>query len=366
MRENDARTPPTSHGIEELRMKIIRGRSFWNALRSRITRTTFGWLLALSAFGLVSHADGTAQAQSTARSKAPSADYQQLIERGLAAYNQQRPAEARAWFAKAHALQPGARTQRALGIADLALDNYSMAKDELEAALAQRVTPLTEEQRSEVKELLGWMRANLATLHLRCSPLHAEAKIDGRPVAQPEVLLAPEEHRLTVSARGFVPTERTFTITMDRPLRLEIALDRAAESPGAPITSVVNDAKPHPALAQATTPPEQATHNDGPKLWPWLGGAGAVLLVAGGTMFAFGVSDKAKVEHATQPVRLSELQAAHDRVPWLTGVGLSLGIAGIAGMGAAAVLLLTQRESHEDVAWSLEAGLAHMSITRRF
>ncbi|HTU60645.1 MAG TPA: hypothetical protein VMF89_19470, partial [Polyangiales bacterium] len=66
-----------------------------------------------------------------AQGKAPSPEYQQLIDRGLAAYQAQRPAEARSLFAQAHALQPGARTLRALGIADLALDNFTMAKDEL-------------------------------------------------------------------------------------------------------------------------------------------------------------------------------------------------------------------------------------------
>ena len=345
-------------------MKIIRERSSWKARRSHSARTTLACSLALA---LVSQVCGSAlaQAQPAPRSKAPPREYQQLIDRGLAAYNQQKPADARALFAQAHALQPGARTLRALGIADLALDNYTMAKDELEAALAQRVMPLTEAQRSETKELLSWMRTNLGKLQLRCTPVHAEAKIDGRAVRLPEVLLAPEEHRLTVSAHGFVPEERTFTITMERPLRLEIALEPAASPHAAP--PIESDAKPQLAPAEPiATQPLRPASDDGPKLWPWLGGAGAVLLVTGGTMFAFGMSDKAKVENAAQPVRLSEIQAAHDRVPWLTGIGLSLGIVGLAGLGSAAVLLVMQREPHQDVAWSLEAGPAYMSITRRF
>ena len=65
-----------------------------------------------------------------------------------------------------------------------------------------------------------------------------------------------------------------------------------------------------------------------------------MLLAAGGTMFAFGMSDKATVENASSSVRLSEIEAAHDRVPWLTGIGLSL----------AARMLLTAREPHADEA----------------
>jgi hypothetical protein len=302
-----------------------------------------------------------------AQSGSSSEKYQQLVDRGLAAYADQRPADARSLFAQAHALQPGARTLRALGIADLALDNYTLAKDELEAALAEQVLALSENQRNEVHGLLKWMQTNLGTLHLSITPLTADTKIDGRPIAASEVLLAPEEHRLTIAARGFVSQERTFTVAMDRPMKLEISLERAS----APVLSMADEhtaprAEPEPASLPAPPSSRPLAAAGGFELWPWLGGAGAVLLVTGGTMFAFGMSDKATVEHVRSPVRLSEIEAAHDRVPWITGIGLSLGIAGIAGIGAAAVLLLTQPEPRNDVAWSLQAGPTQLSLTGRF
>jgi hypothetical protein len=333
-------------------MNTIRERSFakWWSSHS--------WILGL-AWLLIAH---SALAQSDTR-PAPT-DYQQLIDRGLAAYAAQRPAEARSFFEEAHALHPGARTLRALGIADLALDNYTLAKDELKAALTERVAPLDDTQRAEVRELLRWMETNLGVLHLSFTPLDADATIDGRTVKVPEVLLAPEKHKLSISAHGFVPQERTFTITIDRPMRLEISLERAP-----------TEAKPKPELAppaaasvpieRSSAEPQQPTAARA-ELWPWLGGAGAVLLVTGGTLFGFGMSDKATVENAKSPVHLSDIEAAHDRVPWLTGVGLSLGIAGLAGMGAAAVLLLTQREPHRDLAWSLDAGPTNLSLRGRF
>jgi hypothetical protein len=43
---------------------------------------------------------------------------------------------------------------RALGIADLALDIYTMARNELDGALTERALPLTESQRPEARELL--------------------------------------------------------------------------------------------------------------------------------------------------------------------------------------------------------------------
>ena len=337
-------------------MNTIRHRGFTKWWSSHVARSWvlgIAWLLATQ----------PALAQSDTRSA--TADYQQLIDRGLSAYAAQRPAEARSFFAEAHALQPGARTLRALGIADLALDNYTLAKDELGAALKEQVAPLDDSQRAEVQELLRWMETNLGVLHLSFTPLDAEASIDGRTVKVPEVLLAPDKHRLNISAHGFVPQERTFTITIDRPMRLEISLQRAPAS--------MSNAKPQPQAANVASErspelqqPTAANVESGPKLWPWVGGAGAVLLVTGGTLFALGMSDKATVENAKSPVRLSEIEAAHDRVPWLTGVGLSLGIAGLAGVGAAAVLLLTQREPNQDLAWSLDAGPTNLSLTGRF
>lgn len=299
-----------------------------------------------------------------AQGKTASPEFQQLIDRGLAAYQSQRPAEARSLFAQAHALQPGARTLRALGIADLALDNFTMAKDELEAALTEHAMALTDSQRTEVRELLRWMQSNLGTLHLSFSPLHAEAKIDGRTVKEPELLLAPEEHRLTISAPGFVPQERAFTVTIDRPMRLSVSLERA---PTKVAPMALQEFATEPAdVAQPTTSAPSPVRDSAPKLWPWIGGAGAVLLAAGGTMFALGMNDKAKVENAESSVRLSEIEAAHDRVPWLTGVGLSLGAVGLAGIGTAAILLLTEREPRPDAPVTFDAGPTHLSVTGRF
>lgn len=341
---------------------LIRGRSSW------MGRSSQRWLLFLLAIAM-----GLSGSETQAQRKAPSSEYQQLIDRGLAAYQAQRPAEARSLFAQAHALQPGARTLRALGIADLALDNFTMAKEELEASLSERTSPLSESQRAEVRDLLRWMQSNLGTLHLSFTPLHAEAKIDGRTVKQPALLLAPEEHRLTISAQGFMPHERRFTVTIDRPMRLSVSLERAptklapmaSEAVAPAPVQVAERAAAHSEATSVGAKSGPAQHDDA-KLWPWIGGAGAVLLAAGGTMFAFGMSDKATVENASSSVRLSEIEAAHQRVPWLTGIGLSLGAVGLLGVGTAAFLLLTEREPHADEALTMAVGPGHIAMTGRF
>lgn|GEM_PF-5825919 len=130
--------------------------------------------------------------------------------------------------------------------------------------------------------------------------------------------------------------------------------------------SEIAEQEAQPIATNVTAPISSSTRDSKPKLWPWIGGAGAVLLAAGGTMFAFGMSDKATVENAESSVRLSEIEAAHHRVPWLTGVGLSLGAVGLAGIGTAAILLLTERDAHADAPVTFDAGPTHVSLRGRF
>jgi len=281
------------------------------------------------------------QAQDAPAARAD-AEYQGLIDDGLRAYGNKRYAEARELFARAHAMTPSARTLRALGIADLALDNFTLAKDELQASLVNRSSPLTPEQRKEVSDLLAWMHANLGTVQLQCTPVHAEAKIDGRKVASPEILLAPEEHELAVSAPGYAPDVRKFQVTLAQPVRLHVELVSA--QPSGAVARAAQPEAPAP-------PPRDAPPQDEPsRAWLWLGGSGAVLAAAGGTLLILGLNDKARVEDAPAGVRLSEIEAAHDRVPWLTGGGIALTALGVGGLGAAAILLLTQGPRRADVA----------------
>jgi hypothetical protein len=364
-------------------MKPERGDVQRNARRARMSSVALA-LLTWLAWAALANAQAATEMRKPAARKEESAEYRSLMDRGLAAYGQQRFAEARAFFARGHALAPSARTQRALGIADLALDNFTLAREELQAALDNRSSPLTADQRGEVAELLAWMRANLGTLHLRCTPVHAEAMIDGRPVKLPEVLLEPNEHRLLVTANGFVPREQTFTLRLEQPLTLEVALVRESEvarasaagnprvAPGAPVNAGSPAARAdtlRPEAAQLPTPgpaAPPAAPSGGPKLWPWIGGGGAVLLIAGGALLLAGLSDKSTVENARRGSTLADLEPAHDRVPWLTGGGIALGAVGIAGIGTAAVLLFSERERRSDVAWSVEPGLTGLSIGRGF
>src|SRR6478752_515129 len=62
--------------------------------------------------------------------------------------------EARVLFARAHEMEPSARTFRGLGLCDFELRRYVEAISELEAALSDKRKPLTTAQRQEIQTAL--------------------------------------------------------------------------------------------------------------------------------------------------------------------------------------------------------------------
>jgi tetratricopeptide (TPR) repeat protein len=250
-----------------------------------------------------------------------------LVERGLAAFSAGRVTEAREIFEQAHALAPSARTLRVLGITALALDQYAQARDELKASLEHPKLPLTAAQRSEVDKLLEWIRTNLGSVRVESTPAHAEAKVDGKVLEKPEMLLEPAEHQLVVSAEGFETHTEHFQLSIMQQLSLHVAL--IAKPEAAITTHAATAHAPDLATQQLTAaaPSAHVTASSAP-LWPWLGGGGLLLMAAGGTMLGFGLHDVATVEHA-RDVPLSAIQGAHDRAPWLTGGGVALAAIGI-------------------------------------
>ncbi|HKU44172.1 MAG TPA: hypothetical protein VJR89_38690, partial [Polyangiales bacterium] len=128
----------------------------------------------------------------TYRAQAQSAtDYDSVLDKAVEAFEAKDYAHARAWFERAYALQPNARVLRGMGISALHLEQFTVAKRELTAALEDARQPLTASQREGVTELLSWMSANLGTLRLDIQPANARVAVDGEVAAETEFLLAP-------------------------------------------------------------------------------------------------------------------------------------------------------------------------------
>jgi len=268
-------------------------------------------------------------------------DYERSIDDGIAAFGQHRYTAARKLFARAHAIRPSARTLRALGATDFALDDYTIAKRELEQALVHEVNPLSEDQRREALGILSWMKDNLATVVLQVAPAGARATIDGAAVDPGDVLLVPGSHQLEVSADGFRTHQQSFALERAGMRKiLQVALRSSSETA---------------ARADSTE-------------WLWIGGSGLVLVAGGGALLAAGLHERSELSDPGPPYQSSSSgEAQLDRSRWFTGAGIGLGVLGIAGMTTALILKLADGEAASDAhALRVDASLTQVSIRGRF
>lgn len=266
-------------------------------------------------------------------------NYETLINDGMRAFAARRYEVARKAFSRAHALQPSARTLRGLGITDFALENYGLARAELEGALAAQTVRLTPEQRNEVEDLLDWMRNNLGTVRLEYTPAQSRAQIDERAVVIGDVLLEPGEHRLRVSAQGFHAHEQSFRLLISsEPLHLRVSL--------------------------TAIPPTQNVDQPS-SAWLWLGATSVTATIAGSVLFAVGRSYVDRVEDATAaPER--DPAATKSRGFWLTLMGGTLVGLGVSGVVGAIVMRVSQPAEHEKLSWQLQVTPSSLGIQRTF
>jgi hypothetical protein len=194
-----------------------------------------------------------------------SADYDELLDRALDAFDVHDYARARALFERAYELRPNARVLRGLGIAALHLKRFSVARRELTAALVEPKQPLTGAQRAGVTQLLSWMQAHLGALQLRVQPDNAEVTVDGEPLSERVLVAAPGAHRIRVSSDGYTAQERAVQLTAGQEDALEISLLRRPVKSAPPLSAasaasadVTDPAKT--AAASATAGPQPRSH----------------------------------------------------------------------------------------------------------
>jgi hypothetical protein len=288
------------------------------------------------------------QLQAQAASGASSAsEYGTAVAQGLAEFDRQKYAAARVHFARAHQLKPSARTLRVLGLADFSLDDFSAAREELAAALAGRIEPLTDAQRPQLEELLLWMATNLGEVRLEFQPAGTQVTIDERATERSELLLPPGAHRLRARAPGYLPLERTFTVKLGaEPTRVREEL----------MATQPQELRP-PALAK----------RDRSQLWLWLGSGGVACAAGGGVLFGIGLHQSSKVESTTGFVSADRIESRARQADWLIGVGIGVGVAGVAGMAAALYSLVNEeRAEPSQTAWFYGVGPGAMSVGKRF
>lgn len=270
-------------------------RASWKHLASR-------WLgvCALAYAVLACSSRASAQSSGTAT---PSGGYDTLIQQASDAYGAKHFEQARDLFEQAHVLQPSARTFRGLGIAAFALNQYSQARPELEAALVDARKPLPREQRREVTDILNWMTQSLGTLRLELAPPHAFARIDDRAASNGTSLLELGEHQLVVQATGFNAREQLFVLDRDRPLTLRVELQPETQAPVA--TGPAPNLAPA-AVLRSPEPPRDALASESPSVfgrwWFW---TIAGVVVASTVVTVWAVTHQPEPRALPQGIRLS-------------------------------------------------------------
>jgi hypothetical protein len=293
----------------------------------------FFWFLLLAVLGgPVTLASAQAKpASAPAADGAESAEYKQAVEAALEEYRLQHFEEARSLFERAHAIDPNARTLRGLGMVEFERRHYVRAAELLEAALASKKKPLTDEQRKAVEELLARTRQFISSYAVEVKPPSDAlvVELDGKPVelgAQNKLALEAGEHTLRISAPNAVPRELKLDVKGGEQQTLHIQLElKTAEAQPAP---------QQPKQAPAPAPPKRNV------LGITLVSAGGALAAAGGVLGGIALMKADELETQDDPDA--------DKAPSLAiGADVMLGV-GIASAVTGVVLLVLKRPRRAD------------------
>jgi hypothetical protein len=187
--------------------------------------------------------------------------YKKVIEGAVLEFDSGNWSEARVLFEQAHALKPSARTLRGMGKVSFELKEYVRAQKELNEALVELRSPLSEQQRHEVLGLLLRIEKFIGRLTIRVKPAEAVASImlDGSRV-EGELKLDLGQHELSIQAPGYRSLNRTISVEGGKTTRLELTLSPVEQSQA-------HDSSPPraattPALAAATLSSTQPSAED--------------------------------------------------------------------------------------------------------
>jgi hypothetical protein len=210
-----------------------------------------------------------------ASASAQGADYTALVREAVAEYNAGNWGEARLLFGKAHELAPNARTWRGMGLCDYESKRYVEAISSLESALESTEKRLTEEQRSEVENVLERSRRFVAIYALVLPDDASDLRLDDKPATLDDagaLRLNPGEHVLSARRASGARLERRFVVEVGARGTLELEGD-------APIEARAPDA------AHAVEP--ERADSSGGRVWTWV--AGGATVAFGGASLAFGL-----------------------------------------------------------------------------
>jgi hypothetical protein len=272
----------------------------WMGRPDRATLRWHGLLLA----SLLTAANGTrAQDAPQLTDAAGPPGYAEAIREAVDHYSAERWRPAQKAFARAHALQPSARTYRGLGLSAFYLDEFAAARAAFEQALADTRRPLPEEQKRALSELLLETTRLTGRIELQVEPSSARVELDGVVIESSVLFVDRGAHVLSVSAEGYVSQRTTLVIEGGEQRSLDLRLEAQASEPAAVVQPEQLAREPAPPAAQrAIAPVRQMTSPDeGGRVFTWIAAA-AVPVFAGsaGLIWVTGQNELEAVEDDCQ------------------------------------------------------------------
>lgn len=324
--------------------------------------------LAVS-LALLMASSAPASAQDTPRGAADPG-YEALITSAIDEFAVGHWAEARALFARAHAVSPTARTLRGIGMAAFEMRDYPAAVRALEDALASTARPLTDEQRAQVGALAARARLLVGRFVVPAAPTDARLFVDGEraqpgdtwPAEPGEILLAVGEHTVAIRTEAGSDVSARVTVAGSEDRTLELDLRALAPAPAA--EARVDAAPPAAAPDDARHAPPAAD----PAPYVVLG-AGAGVAVIGAVLLGVGLAEVASIEHAAVHTPWESLAGAYERTPALTGAGWTCLAVGVAAATLGLVWGVTSSGGADARAGSsvqLRVGLAGIALEGTF
>jgi hypothetical protein len=228
----------------------------------------------------------------------PRASAHEHFERGLAAFRQERFAEAAEEFEEAYRISPSFRVLYNIGQVDVALGRSVEAVEAYEKFLNDGGTRIPAERQKEVREALAKEQARIGGITVRTEPDGAEIRLDGRlvgttPLTRP-IRATVGAHTIEVSLSGRPTRVREVKVAGGGEIDIEIEI-KAVVAPDAskvaPVGSAVKASPreptktaeaiavpPAPVAVQSTREVRSAARDEG---GGWTKPVGFVLGVAG-------------------------------------------------------------------------------------
>lgn len=199
-------------------------------------------------------------------------DYKALTEAAVEEHSLGHYEEARALFAKAHAINPNARTFWGMGTAAFEARQYVDAMQLFDAALRDTRKPLTDAQRKQAESLRKRSEDYVVRVEVSLEPKSARLSVDGREAERTSsgaLLLDAGLHQLVASAEGYeewVRAIRWEAGTASLEIKLQRRSPAGSERAAAAASTPAQSAGPGPS-----SEPTRATSALGVLKWVALG-----------------------------------------------------------------------------------------------